>query len=395
MPVQAVPPGGFWVVLLGRWKVLATLIVGGLVPWLGALFRDWLAQAGLEWAWGSIGNPAVASLIGWMAVNPVPTAMLGAVVWLLAMATASHLHVRRTVGRTVTPSQREKQTPNVPVASSGKPEERVFIVEPVESVLAVPPDATGLHVQRTKAVYRGKWLRVSAPLNSLMFFESAYEPFYQVTLQGKATRRAYLYFLSEWGDRLEHLKPGQLLTVVGRVQEIDATATLHLEHCELESVAPASPQTEPQASALAMPEKRPKLAPIAYGHRDADGMLSVAIKNQAAEPAYDVQVPELTVGDSTVVFEAGPNYLAPGDEWSCQLYAMEPHGVTLDPDVDGFLEAMKRGDIRDVEVPIYYRDFDNNWFVTRCTLQRGAWFSGGIGVGPFRQERIAGRPQPG
>jgi hypothetical protein len=83
------PPAGFWQTLFSRWKVLLGLVVTGFIPWLMALLRDWLAQIGIEWAW-SFANPQVAAVLNWMAANPVSAAVMGAVVWLLVMATASH-----------------------------------------------------------------------------------------------------------------------------------------------------------------------------------------------------------------------------------------------------------------------------------------------------------------
>jgi hypothetical protein len=102
-----------------------------------------------------------------------------------------------------------------------------------------PVDLTDLYKSHTSAqaqglaaVYVGKWMQVSGPLDDAAVFGN----FVQVTFQDAPRLYSvgfiYMYFQPRWFDRLSVLRRGSVIPVLGRVRDIGA-AEVHLEDCEL------------------------------------------------------------------------------------------------------------------------------------------------------------------
>jgi hypothetical protein len=139
----------------------------------------------------------------------------------------------------------------------------------------------------------------------------------------------------------------------------------------------------------ALPDTRPKMAPIRYGRSDTDGALGVIFKNQG-EDAYDVTVPSVAIQDRRLVIAGSWNHVASGDEFFCDLYVETPDGVEL----GGAKSVLRQLGVNEIAIQAHYRDFDHNWYTTAFTLVRNPMVNGGVQVGPFKQTRASGPPVP-
>jgi hypothetical protein len=103
-------------------------------------------------------------------------------------------------------------------------------------------DHTDVQAQKLVEPYIGKWIRVSGKLNNVM---SSSEHFVQVTFQPAKTlferdtedpddwAMVWMYFPKDQEADLALLPRGAPLTVLGRIDRIDAV-NVHLQDCELE-----------------------------------------------------------------------------------------------------------------------------------------------------------------
>lgn len=185
-----------------------------------------------------------------------------------------------------------------------------------------------------------------------------------------------LYFLIPWAEYAFYWwrAPSYRVTVLER-----ALKTARSKHARL------------LQTSKTLPERRPKIAPVRYGHGQGSSDVGIIFKNEG-EPAYDVTVPDVKVEGARLFFEGHLNYLASSDEMFCRVYVEEPDGIHVDVDFDGLIDFMRRQNLREANLVIYYRDFDHRWYATQCTLLRGAWFDSGIGIGSFKQTRVDGPP---
>ena len=119
------------------------------------------------------------------------------------------------------------------------PPARVIYDAPLKDIRAAFEAHTSVQAKKLVEIYEGKWFRVVGKLQDASDFSS----FIQVTFGafdhvGRGEHHVYMYFGKEWGDRLAMLKKGDPMTVIGRVDRIDAFS-VHLEKCEIEQPQPA------------------------------------------------------------------------------------------------------------------------------------------------------------
>lgn len=122
----------------------------------------------------------------------------------------------------------EPELPDLPLIRPAEAPERTFIEETPDSLSKLfSPNLTTMQAKRVAEPFIGKWLRVTGELDDAQDFES----FVQVTLKGSRPTYLYLYF-SRDRDRLNLLRPGQLITVAGKIKDFSSN-DFHLDDCEL------------------------------------------------------------------------------------------------------------------------------------------------------------------
>lgn len=142
----------------------------------------------------------------------------------------------------------------------------------------------------------------------------------------------------------------------------------------------AAPLAMPATDAL--PAQRPIVIPTGYG-RSADGYAGLFVKNEG-EPAFDVSIPGIIpIGHSKMSsWNALPHFDKADGEKLFDVQIEMGNGVGTFG--TGLRDELIRANREAVEVPIRYKDFNNQWYLTICSLERH--FQLGIYARFVRQE---------
>ena len=135
-----------------------------------------------------------------------------------------------------------------------------------------------------------------------------------------------------------------------------------------------------------LPELRPKIIPVQYGP-SGDGHYGLFIRNEG-ELAFDVSIHAAAFGTARLDFWSELPNLGTHDGTKLLpafIVLSSQHSLTG----NGLRDEMIRQSVDTVPISIQYRDIDNQWFVTRCNLERD--FQRGIRASFVSQETIAGR----
>jgi hypothetical protein len=128
--------------------------------------------------------------------------------------------------------------PAAPPAVQGrlpKTQQRVFVGKEVtpKYLNKLLEGRTKIQAQALVDIYVGKWMKVSGKLATV---SSPSEPSFtmQVTFKTKTLEfnDLYMFFSSKWRDRLAIMTIGQQITVVGKIDEVNAFG-VQLKECEL------------------------------------------------------------------------------------------------------------------------------------------------------------------
>lgn len=136
-----------------------------------------------------------------------------------------------------------------------------------------------------------------------------------------------------------------------------------------------------------LPELRPKIVPVRYA-RSADGYYGLFVRNDG-EAAFEVYIGEVMIGTSRLRFWNE----FPGLDKSDGEKLFDAH-LELSPGSgqtgEGLRDEMIRQNIESAVISIFYKDFENHWYLTKCKLARD--FQHGIRPGFEGQEGIATPP---
>ncbi len=141
------------------------------------------------------------------------------------------------------------------------------------------------------------------------------------------------------------------------------------------------------------PELRPYVVPVKYTRLPNLPVLGLETANDGESTAYQVTIPDVKMGTSTINFQADCPRLTKDDEhvyWRV-LIQVDTGSVTTGNDL---AREMTRQGVGQVEVAINYDDRDHR-YATIFELQRNVLASdtGGISIGPMRQVLIEDRPE--
>jgi hypothetical protein len=124
-----------------------------------------------------------------------------------------------------------------PPPDTGKRGERVILDVTPEYLVSLFDGKLAIQANKLVAPYLDKWIYVSGPLGNVLGNGRL-----QVTWAFDPARRysVYMYFDEAWQDRFAVLMPGQHLTVLGRITDVDGTG-VKLKDCELVPITPSPP----------------------------------------------------------------------------------------------------------------------------------------------------------
>jgi hypothetical protein len=107
-------------------------------------------------------------------------------------------------------------------------EDRKFVSPSVtpEFLLGLFKEQTQVQAARIADLYKGKWIRISCSLHDVSSF---YNNKILVTIKES---NVIMIFDNVWADRLEILRNGDNLTVIGKITNM-SNISVRLEHCEL------------------------------------------------------------------------------------------------------------------------------------------------------------------
>jgi hypothetical protein len=145
----------------------------------------------------------------------------------------------------------------------------------------------------------------------------------------------------------------------------------------------------PLAPASDVPTSGPKVRATRYG-RGADGHYGLFVSNIGDDPAFDVSIPTLKVGAAELDFwNEFPGLDKSDGEVLFAAQLTLPNGNGRDG--GGLRDELIRANLESITVDIRYRDFDKQWYVTRCELARDVYH--GIRAGTVGRE-FAAPPLP-
>jgi hypothetical protein len=177
---------------------------------------------------------AVTALVIWRAMEWKYRATFDGLDHRLKLKDDTITHLERTRERaSPTPSAVPRPTLRPPPAPPPRGE-RVFVEESVtlEYLSGLYRERTHIQGDKLGAAYIGKWIRVTG---KVAFATPLWEDGASVSLELEPDRdgfrSAYLVFLAG-RERLEALRPKDVITVVGRIQRFDKSE-MELQECEL------------------------------------------------------------------------------------------------------------------------------------------------------------------
>lgn len=127
-------------------------------------------------------------------------------------------------------------------------------------------------------------------------------------------------------------------------------------------------------------KQRPCIVPVTYAKVSEKDFAAGLIIANDGEPAYDISIPDIKLGPSTVTITPNFTRLSKEDGGRfCEVWIRNPHGMMLSG--SGLLETMRIQEIGEVTFPIRYKDSNENprWYVTTCKLKFDTIVLGGIG----------------
>lgn len=144
-----------------------------------------------------------------------------------ASTSTGRLDMRLAVNPEISPIDKKAETEIV------REEERIFVGDSITPKYLYDFFEHNTSVQATKLTdaYLGKWMRITGDLSQVSVFGEI-RRFAQVTFKDMRSPTVFLIFDEKWIDRLSILKRGDRLTIIGKLDRIDA-ATIQLNHCEI------------------------------------------------------------------------------------------------------------------------------------------------------------------
>ena len=132
--------------------------------------------------------------------------------------------------------------------------------------------------------------------------------------------------------------------------------------------------------------KSPRIDPVRYGQSDDQLLYGLIIAN-VGEPAYEVSIPDVSLGALSLTFECNlPRLIKDDGNKFCAAWIKRgPHDETGGSMLFG---EMVRLDVEAIDFPVRFKDRENRWYQTVCRMERDVTIAGGLRVGYVRQETI-------
>jgi hypothetical protein len=142
-------------------------------------------------------------------------------------------------------------------------------------------------------------------------------------------------------------------------------------------------------SAVTVSALRPKVVPVSFAPDvKLSPLLGLFIANDG-EPAYDVSIPDASLGKAKIKFKTAISRLAKADgNKFCEVWIEKD--VNFSVGGGTLFEEMRTREIDEVDFVIRYKDNENHWYVTTCKLERNVSVGGGIVVRYIGQEIAQG-----
>jgi hypothetical protein len=157
----------------------------------------------------------------------------------VAMITAAFLHYKAAqVARSVPnilppPHSAPTPTPAAAAVTSSHPDRVMVNVTPEHLTSFFQQGHTSIQAERLAEAFIGKWMEISGPLGDVLRVTDTHR---MVVIEGRSlykNNQVYMYFREkEWADRLATLKPGDRVTIVGRIENV-VSQSISLGNCEL------------------------------------------------------------------------------------------------------------------------------------------------------------------
>ena len=141
----------------------------------------------------------------------------------------------------------------------------------------------------------------------------------------------------------------------------------------------------PGQESNALRGKIPRIAPAGHGNMIPGQWQGLIIVNDG-EPAYDVSFGSIHIGKSAMVFTRGIQRLTKEDgKAHCEYWIKQDSGTDVP---GGLFEEMVRYSIDAVDLPIRYKDGNNQWYETTVKLERDVMAPTGIYTRYVVQKKI-------
>jgi hypothetical protein len=160
--------------------------------------------------------------------------------------------------------------------------------------------------------------------------------------------------------------------------ELDAALNALLTACDqARKIANEQTNVIKNVPATDLSAKYPKVRPVSYGARSETNSRTGLIIANDGEPAYDISIPNIEVGQFRIQITPRFTRLSKEDgPQSCPVSIQNPTGTLFNGDV--LLDVMRSQDAGRITFSIRFRDSDGHWYVTTCKLELESTMVAGI-----------------
>jgi hypothetical protein len=246
------------------------------------------------------------------------------------------------------------------------------------------------HMQTWKAMWRSKWGKVGISIGSLGSLKTLFDfVTFLLDLRSRSTEAM------TWLRYLSHIPiwAGPIVVVAGVLIVLWDNRRRHRLLLEHKQGTPKVLTERKSERNTETPKLSPYVVPVKYTRLPNLPVLGLETANDGESTAYQVTIPDVKTGTSTISFQADCPRLTKNDEhvyWRV-LIQVDTGSVTTGNDL---AREMTRQGVEQVEVVINYEDRDHH-YATIFELKRNvlAGDTGGISIGAMRQVLLEDRPE--